>query len=95
MSEKEKAKGNNKRSEERSARVDWPLVERALQTEQLGRIYLFGPSGIGKTFVAYQCGRTQRGLYSVTLTQETPAAELRGTYLPKGDELVWHDGPNR
>jgi hypothetical protein len=95
MSDKEKDKGkvNNKRSEERSARVDWPLVERVLHSELFGRIYLFGPPGIGKTFVAYQTGRPQRGLYSVTLTQETPAAELRGTYLPKGDALVWHDGP--
>ena len=91
--DKDKAKGNNKRSEERSARVDWPLVETVLGCELLGRIYLYGPPGVGKTFVAYLSGRTQRGVYACVLTQETPAAELRGTYLPKGDALVWHDGP--
>jgi MoxR-like ATPase len=81
------------RGESRSERVDWELVERVLGLELLTRIYLFGPPGIGKTFVAYHCGRTQRGVYACTLTQETPAAELRGTYLPRGDALLWHDGP--
>ncbi len=93
MSDKEKAKTPNKRNESRSARVDWPLIERVLASEGLGRIYIYGPSGIGKTQAAYLSGRIQRGVYACTLTQETPAAELRGTYLPRGDTLAWHDGP--
>jgi MoxR-like ATPase len=93
MTEKEKGKASGRRSDERSAQVDWALVERALACELLGRIYLYGPPGIGKTFVAYHSGRIQRDVYAVTLTPETPAAELRGTYLPRGDELAWHDGP--
>ena len=93
MSDDKKLKPNNKRGESRSARSDWPLVERTLACEELGRIYLCGPPGIGKTYVAYMTGRIQRGVYACTLTQETPAAELRGTYLPKGDTLAWHDGP--
>ena len=93
MSRKEDGKVNHKRGDEHSARVDWELVERTLSSALLSRIYLFGPPGIGKTYVAYGAGRIQRGLYAVTLTQETPAAELRGTYLPKGEELIWHDGP--
>jgi MoxR-like ATPase len=48
---------------------------------------------VGKTVAAYTLGRLQRGLYACTLTPETPAAELRGTYLPQGDTIVWHDGP--
>jgi MoxR-like ATPase len=91
--DKDKPKAPAKRNESRSERVDWTLVERTLSSEQLARIYLFGPPGIGKTFAAYHYGRTQRGVYACTLTQETPAAELRGTYLPRGDSLVWHDGP--
>lgn len=49
---------------------------------------LFGPPGTGKTRVA-----TNDKSYSVTLTMETPAAELRGHFVPKGNEFIWHDGP--
>jgi nitric oxide reductase NorQ protein len=92
MSKDDKSKGN-KRSDAASARVTWELIERALACDLLGRIYLFGPPGVGKTYAAYAYGRTEREVYACTLTQETPAAELRGTYLPKGDTLAWHDGP--
>ncbi len=80
-------------SESRTARIDWPLVEQVLASEIVNRVYLFGPPGIGKTFVAYHKGRIQRGLYAVTLTQEMPFSELRGSYLPKGGEFPWVDGP--
>lgn len=93
MTEKEKSKGVAKRAEERPATVEWSLVERLLASENVARIHLSGPPGIGKTYVAYRYGRTQRGVYACTLTQETPSAELRGTYLPRGEEIVWHDGP--
>ncbi len=49
---------------------------------------LYGPPGTGKT----TAGTTQHAL-SITLTAETPAAELRGHYIPKGNEFVWQDGP--
>ncbi len=31
--------------------------------------------------------------WNVTLTDETPAAELRGHYVPSGTEWIWRDGP--
>jgi MoxR-like ATPase len=89
----EKAKLPNKKTEGRTERIGWPLIERALACAGLGRIYLFGPPGVGKTYAAYMHGRIGRGVFACTLTQETPAAELRGTYLPQGDAIVWHDGP--
>ena len=92
MSKDEKTKGKG-RADAATARVGWPLIERALSCELLGRIYLFGPPGVGKTYAAYVYGRTERDVYACTLTQETPAAELRGTYLPQGETLAWHDGP--
>ena len=33
------------------------------------------------------------GHYSVTLTPDTPAAELRGHYIPVGSDFKWQDGP--
>lgn len=89
----DKAKSPNKKSEGRTEKIGWPLIERALACAGLERIYLFGPPGVGKTYMAYAHGRIGRGVYACTLTQETAAAELRGTYLPQGNAIVWHDGP--
>ncbi len=49
---------------------------------------LYGPPGTGKTHAAQSADA-----FSITLTAETPAAELRGHYVPKGNEFVWQDGP--
>jgi MoxR-like ATPase len=49
---------------------------------------LYGPPGTGKTHIA-----ADYDAYVLTLTAETPAAELRGHYIPEGTRFVWHDGP--
>lgn len=54
------------------------------------RILLAGPPGTGKTRAA--CS-VSKDVINITLTEETPAAELRGHYIPKGNEFVWMDGP--
>lgn len=54
---------------------------------------LYGPPGTGKSHAAHQADVGGRKLYSITLTQDTPAAELRGHYVPNGDRFVWQDGP--
>lgn len=57
-------------------------------TQHFEKVLLHGPRGTGKTTLAMG-----NGGYKVTLTPETPAAELRGHYIPKGGEFVWHNGP--
>lgn len=48
------------------------------------RVLLYGPPGTGKTRSAYEAARVlKKSLYNVTLTDETPAAELRGHFVPK------------
>ena len=64
----------------------WTDIETILETGV--HVVLFGPPGTGKTRVA-----TSEKSYSITLTMETPAAELRGHFIPKGTEFIWHDGP--
>lgn len=74
----------------------WDLVYRILTHDKVRTAYLWGPPGIGKTWSAYHVhnGYTARKpVYAITLTQDTPAAELRGHYVPKGGDLVWSDGP--
>ena len=82
-----------KRSQERTEEISWELIDRVLESENINSVLLWGPPGTGKTFAGYTNGRTQRGVWMCTLTQETPASELRGNFMPRGDSLVWEDGP--
>jgi MoxR-like ATPase len=79
--------------ERRNEATNWKLVEEVLRSPGVRTAYLHGPPGIGKTYCAFHCGRIDAGVFAVTLTEETPASELRGHYVPKGRELVWQDGP--
>ncbi len=75
---------------------EWQLVFDVLTNPLVRTIYIWGPPGVGKTYSAYlhQTEQNQgKEVYAVTMTQDTPAAELRGHYVPKGGELVWQDGP--
>lgn len=72
--------------------LDWPTIESVLAGSRLTLLY--GPPGTGKTTAAVNAGHTRgQSVYNVTLTDETPAAELRGHYLPEGDRWLWKDGP--
>ena len=71
----------------------WDFVETLLTMPSVRSLYLWGPPGVGKTFSAYTVGLHDRPLCPITLTEDTPSAELRGHYLAVGREMVWHDGP--
>lgn len=72
--------------------VPWPMVEAVIRGSRL--TILYGPPGTGKTTAAVNAARDLgRSLYNVTLTDETPAAELRGHFIPQGSEWRWMDGP--
>ena len=70
----------------------WNVVEAVLSSTN--RALLHGPPGTGKTFAACRLGLNgdQQKVLSITLTEETPAAELRGHYILKDGKYVWHDG---
>ena len=70
----------------------WQIVEAILK--HCNRLLLYGPPGTGKTHAAVRLDMPEgKRVYSITLTEETPAAELRGHYILKGGEYVWQDGP--
>src|SRR5438067_2368000 len=72
----------------------WTLANVVLA--QSPRVLLHGPPGAGKTYAATRFGlRPGQPVASCTLTPETPAAELPGFYVPRGNEFVWQDGPAR
>jgi MoxR-like ATPase len=69
------------------------MADHALACPAVQTTLLHGRPGTGKTHAALRFGRVQRGVYAVTLTADTPAAEVRGHFIMKGGDGLWHDGP--
>lgn len=70
----------------------WELVAAVLEHSRA--ILFHGKPGTGKTYAAQTLGLKEgQPVYAVTMTPETPAAELRGHYVPKGAAFLWQDGP--
>lgn len=70
----------------------WKVAESVAGVTE--RILYDGPPGTGKTFAAQRLGvRPGQAVYNLTCTEEMPAAEIRGHFVPAGDRFVWMDGP--
>ena len=70
----------------------WDLTEFALESRS-PRILLYGPPGTGKTMTPFLWARSHGfQCFSTTLTEDTPMTELRGHFVLKGSDFVWHDG---
>lgn len=72
----------------------WEVYEKLLEVKRR-TIYIWGRPGIGKTWLSYHHGIPEsQEMCAITLTDETPASELRGHYLLDGKgQMVWHHGP--
>ena len=86
------SKASKKARVSRSLYEDWKFVDEVLACRAARTLYLWGAPGTGKTYSACRTGLFDREVYSITLTPETPAAELRGFWMPRGTEFVWMDG---
>jgi len=72
--------------------MDWNIIE-AIERGAY-RVLLYGPPGTGKTTSAYNAAKKLgKSVYNITLSDETPAAELRGHFIPMGSEWKWMHGP--
>lgn len=72
--------------------MDWNIIE-AIERGAY-RVLLYGPPGTGKTTSAYNAAKALgKSVYNITLSDETPAAELRGHWVPMGTEWKWMHGP--
>jgi hypothetical protein len=69
----------------------WQDIEKVVGNSR--RVLLWGPPGTGKTYTAMNHNLNGRATYSITLTEETPMFELRGTYMPnERGGVSWLDG---
>jgi hypothetical protein len=70
----------------------WKLHDMVLGA-RVSRMLVYGPPGIGKSYTSARWA-TRKGwrFLSVTLTDQTPMSEMRGHFVLKGSEFVWHDG---
>jgi MoxR-like ATPase len=69
----------------------WELVEQVVG--RCDRVLLWGVSGTGKSWAARRANLNGAQVYSVSLTDDTPAAELRGHYGLVDGSYRWLDGP--
>lgn len=58
------------------------------------RVLLWGPPGTGKSFAGTNAVNNTAPISRLYLTMDTPAAEVRGHFLPnEAGSFSWHDGP--
>jgi MoxR-like ATPase len=70
----------------------WFILGKVLDAKT-PRVLLYGPPGTGKSLTPCLWAQDNNwAFFSVTLTEETPMSELRGHFVLKGQEFVWHDG---
>jgi len=70
----------------------WELYETVLMAN-CSRVLAYGPPGTGKSYsAALWAQRNGWEFLSITLTDQTPMSELRGHFILKGNDFVWHDG---
>lgn len=73
--------------------TEWDMLE-ALLNARIQRILLWGPPGVGKTLTPAKWAEAHGAdLVNVTLTLDSSVGELKGHFVVKGGDFVWHDGP--
>lgn len=73
-------------------RIEKEWADIKIACDKARRVLLWGPPGTGKSYIGTDVPRQK--LYRLYLTMDTPAAEVRGHYLPNDNGgFSWHDGP--
>ena len=70
----------------------WELYDLMLEN-RVPRLMIWGPPGLGKSYTPWEIANREGWEFlSITMTDQTPMSELRGHYILKGNDFVWHDG---
>lgn len=76
----------------KTPKTAWEMFD-LLLTGRTPRLLIFGPPGLGKSYTPWAvANREGWEFHSITLTDQTPMSELRGHFVLKGSDFVWHDG---
>jgi len=76
-----------------AAAYAWKRADAIVRKTKIHRILLYGPPGTGKTTFPHRLAEELgAACYSITLTEETPAAALVGQFVIKGGDVAWLDG---
>lgn len=70
----------------------WNLFDQLLDAK-VDRLLIDGPPGLGKSYTPWAWAQANGWEFiSTTITDQTPMSELRGHFILKGHDFVWHDG---
>lgn len=73
--------------------TSWDLYKTALQTDEISRILVYGPPGVGKTHEACMFFKDQNIEFEqVTATEGDMVSEYRGMWVPNGNKFDWFNG---
>lgn len=67
----------------------WDLVQKVAPLARV--VLLYGPASVGKTHYAQSL--FGKDALQITLNDDISAQELMGFYMPKGNQMEWHNGP--
>lgn len=75
-----------------SSSLCWHITETIIPHVRC--LFLWGPAGTGKTYGAQRIGlKPDQSQVTVTMTNETSAADLLGYYINTPEGYKWQDGP--
>ena len=78
-----------------ASELEWNRLKKVMEVRQSGRLMMAigGHPSIGKTWAAENYGLDGRGVYVVTLNEDTFAADIKGCAVRTADGMDWFDGP--
>ena len=73
---------------------NWRLVDKIVSEKRFFPVYIYGISGLGKTFQIEQaCAKHHRPFFRVQVTKDSTSEDLVGSYSLIDGNTVWVDGP--
>lgn len=73
---------------------NWRWIDKIVSSGRFFPMYVYGISGLGKTFQMEQaCAKHRRPFFRTQITKDTTSEELVGSYSLINGNTVWVDGP--